>query len=274
MRRRSKHRNWTKILSLVLVCCMATAVYAWADEEEKPTADVSISLMSQYIWRGQELSRDSLIIQPSLTIGYKGFAANIWQNIDTDYWDTTDDVDSLNETDITLSYGHDFGSFGLEAGYIWYSLDVADDSHEVYASATLNTLLSPTLTVYREFAHYPGSALLRIPTDVCHLDSGLDNRRLCRENEILCLFDIHRAVEFPDLHADLSLGLGRRMAWKHGGPGFCRGDSNPYQLRLCSLGGSHDNRQEKRMGARVISSPQPADDRSGGRHIVVWLVWV
>jgi hypothetical protein len=190
MRRRNKNRNWTKILSLALVCCMATAVYAWADEEEKPAADVSISLMSQYIWRGQELSRDSLIIQPSLTIGYKGFAANIWQNIDTDYWDTTDDTDSLNETDITLSYGYDFGNFGLEAGYIWYSLDVADDSHEVYASATLNTLLSPTLTVYREFAHYPGTYItlgishgIAFPWYDMSLDLGLQGSYLISDDK-------------------------------------------------------------------------------------------
>jgi hypothetical protein len=190
MRKGSKNRNWTKILSLALVCCMATAVYAWADEEEKPTADVSISLMSQYIWRGQELSRDSLIIQPSLTIGYRGFAANIWQNIDTDHWDTTDDVDNLNETDITLSYGHDFGSFGLETGYIWYSLDVADDSHEVYASATLNTLLSPTLTVYREFAHYPGTYItlgishsVEFPWYDMSLDLGLQGSYLISDDE-------------------------------------------------------------------------------------------
>jgi len=190
MGKRNKNRNWTKILSLVLVCCMATAVYAWADEEEKPTADVSISLMSQYIWRGQELSRDSLIIQPSLTIGYRGFAANIWQNIDTDYWDTTDDVDNLNETDITLSYGHDFGNFALEAGYIWYSLDVADDSHEIYASATLNTLLSPTLTVYREFAHYPGTYItlgvshsIEFPWYDMSLDLGLQGSYLISDDE-------------------------------------------------------------------------------------------
>lgn len=190
MKRRSKDRHWTKILLLVLVCYMATAVYAWADEEEKPTADVSISLMSQYIWRGQELSRDSLIVQPSLTIGYKGLAANIWQNIDTDPWNTTDDADNLNETDITLSYSHDFGSFGLEAGYIWYSLDVADDSHEVYATATLNTLLSPTLTVYREFAHYPGTYItlgishsIEFPWYDMSLDLGLQGSYLISDDE-------------------------------------------------------------------------------------------
>lgn len=183
--KRSGIWNWQKTVVLALVCCMFTVSFARAEEEEKPTADVSISFMSQYIWRGQELSRDSLIIQPSLTIGYKGFAANIWQNIDTDYWDNTDDTDNLNETDITLSYSHDFGSFGLEAGYIWYALDVADDSHEVYASSTLNILLSPTLAVYREFAHYPGTYItlgishsIEFPWYDMSLDLGLQGSYL------------------------------------------------------------------------------------------------
>jgi len=33
-------------------------------EEEKPTGDFSMSVLSQYIWRGQELSRNSIVIQP------------------------------------------------------------------------------------------------------------------------------------------------------------------------------------------------------------------
>lgn len=34
-------------------------------EDEKPTGDFSVSVLSQYIWRGYELSRSSVVIQPS-----------------------------------------------------------------------------------------------------------------------------------------------------------------------------------------------------------------
>ncbi len=147
-----------KVFKGIVACMLGLMLLAPVQakaEEERPSADLSVSFMSQYIWRGQELSRDSLVIQPSMTIGYKDFSANIWQNIDTDYWDPTADADSLNETDITLSYAKDYGDFGVDVGYIWYSLGGIDDSQEIYVSLTLNTLLSPTLTVYREFAHYP-----------------------------------------------------------------------------------------------------------------------
>ena len=45
-----------------------------APAEEKPTGDFTVAAMSQYVWRGYELSRNSVVIQPSMTIGYKGFS--------------------------------------------------------------------------------------------------------------------------------------------------------------------------------------------------------
>ena len=150
---RNKMLTCTISLVMVLLC----AVSVPAAEEDKPTADLSVSLLSAYIFRGQELSKDSLVIQPSATFAYKGFAANIWANYDTDLYSSIDEKDNLNETDYTLSYDHDFGILGTEIGYIYYALDQEEDSQEFFVSATLNTLLSPKLTVYREFAHYPST---------------------------------------------------------------------------------------------------------------------
>ena len=93
------------------------------------------------------------MIQPSITAGFKGFALNLWGNLDTNYDDTGS---KWNETDLTFSYGHSFGIVGLEAGYIYYALDGVDDSKEFYLSAGVDVLLAPTLTVYREIASYKG----------------------------------------------------------------------------------------------------------------------
>lgn len=127
--------------------------------EEKPSADLTVGLYSQYIWRGWELSRDSLVIQPSMTVSYKGFSANVWGNMDTDtnenlYGDETSD---WNETDFTLSYDGSAGMVGYTLGYIYYALDgVGSDTQEFYAGASLETLLVPTLTVYRDTDAAPG----------------------------------------------------------------------------------------------------------------------
>jgi len=49
-----------------------------AAEDEKPTGEYSVSAMSGYIYRGYELSRNSVVVQPSMTIGYRGFSANLF----------------------------------------------------------------------------------------------------------------------------------------------------------------------------------------------------
>ncbi len=132
---------------------------------EKPTGDFTVAAMSQYIWRGYELSRNSIVVQPSATIGYKGFSVNIWGNLDTrPYFSGTGDTSyasTWNETDLTLSYTKNLGLFNIGAGYIYYGLaalnkDTPDraDAQEIFATVSLNTILSPTLTVYKEIDHY------------------------------------------------------------------------------------------------------------------------
>ncbi|MBU0665617.1 MAG: hypothetical protein KJ990_13895 [Proteobacteria bacterium] len=126
-------------------------------EEEKPTADLTVGAYSQYIWRGFELSKDSIVLQPSMTVAYKGFSANLWGNLDTDPYSTEEDLaKKWNETDMTLAYGWEMGPAALSVGYIYYALDAADDSQEFFASAALNTFLTPTLTVYRDTDSYQG----------------------------------------------------------------------------------------------------------------------
>ena len=62
---------------------------------------------------------------------------------------------------MTLSYAKTIGLFNLGGGYIYYGLGALNpdapkrlDSQEIFASVGLNTILSPTLTVYKEIDHY------------------------------------------------------------------------------------------------------------------------
>ncbi len=130
------------VMMVMLLC----GTYAWA-EEEGPSGGADVAVLSQYIWRGYALSDSSLVIQPSISAGYKGFGLNLWGNLDTDYYDTGKD---FNETDLTLSYDKSFGMVGLGLGYIYYGLE-GEDTQEFYASVSLETILAPTLTVYRDY---------------------------------------------------------------------------------------------------------------------------
>jgi hypothetical protein len=129
-----------------------------AEEAEKPSGSMSVAMLSKYVWRGYELSKDSLVIQPSITASYMGFGINLWGNLDTDQSSDmfAEDGANWNETDLTLSYGGKAGMVTYGAGYIYYGLEGIDDTQELYGSIGLDTLLAPTLTVYRDIDAYPG----------------------------------------------------------------------------------------------------------------------
>ena len=127
------------------------------EEEERPTLSADVAFLSQYIWRGYELSKDSLVIQPSVTAAYKGFSLNLWGNFDTDvYAGPNKGKSKWNETDLTFGYERNFGPVGVGAGYIYYAVDSLEDTQEFYLSVGGDVVLAPTLTVYWDVDEYPG----------------------------------------------------------------------------------------------------------------------
>ena len=148
----------TLLTAVALSMFLGTTALTASAEEEAPSADASVSLSSKYVWRGYELSKDSIVIQPSMTVGYKGFGFNLWGNLDTDQ-DTElfgTDGGNWNETDMTLSYDGSAGMVGYSLGYIYYGLDGAADSQELYAGVSFDTIAAPSLTIYRDFDEYEG----------------------------------------------------------------------------------------------------------------------
>ena len=147
-----------------ILATVATAVFLGGTaltasaEEETPTGDLSVSLLSKYVWRGYELSNDSIVVQPSLTAGYKGFGFNLWGNLDTDQDEEIFGTDgaNFNETDMTLSYDGSAGIVGYSIGYIYYGLDGVDDTQEIYAGVSVDTIAAPSLTIYRDYDEFPG----------------------------------------------------------------------------------------------------------------------
>lgn len=66
-------------------------------------------LVSQYIWRGQDLGSTSL--QPTLGIGYKGLSISAWSNVGLT------DPDDTKEIDLTVSYT--IGGFNIGVTDYW-----------------------------------------------------------------------------------------------------------------------------------------------------------
>ncbi len=124
-------------------------------EEEAPSADASVGFYSKYVWRGFELSDDSMVIQPSLTASYKGFGANLWANLDTDLVGT--DTNKWNETDFTLSYDGAYEKLGYGVGWIYYALRRHDDTQEFYGTLSYDVLLAPSFTIYYDTDGFAGA---------------------------------------------------------------------------------------------------------------------
>ena len=160
-------RSFVLVFSLSLV--MVIAVSAAQDDEkptdketsqERPSFNFSADFLSQYVWRGYALSNNSLVVQPSMTVSYKGFSANVWGNFDTDENDEFGPHGhaNWNETDLTLSYSFKiYKVLSATMGGIYYALDNVDDSFEVFGGLSADLpWLTAKFTVYREVFHYPG----------------------------------------------------------------------------------------------------------------------
>ncbi len=142
--------------------------------EDKPTASVGVDVLSQYIWRGFALSRQSAVLQPSVTLGYKGFSVNVWGNFDTSEnapaFLTPRTGAKWNETDFTFGYSreiykNDFiKALTLNLGGIYYAFDTTlypqGDSFELYYGLAADfEVFKLAVMGNTEVFHYPGNWL-------------------------------------------------------------------------------------------------------------------
>lgn len=93
---------------LLLAVAMALPVVTQA--QDKVEADVGADLVSGYIWRGQDLGNVS--IQPSVSVGYKGFSLSGWGSVGFDKDDT-------KEFDLCLGYST--GGFSVSVTDYWFN---------------------------------------------------------------------------------------------------------------------------------------------------------
>ena len=92
---------------------MATMIAAgWsATAQDEVETTVEADVVSQYIWRGQDLGNVSL--QPTLGIGYKGFSLSAWGSVGlSEPFDT-------KEFDLTLAYTA--GGFNIGITDYWFN---------------------------------------------------------------------------------------------------------------------------------------------------------
>lgn len=153
------------VCGMVFSACLATGVFAGEAKspESAVTGSGSLGVYNQYIFRGYEIGRSGVVIQPSLTASYKGFSASLWGNVDTNQRNTKTAAFSQefkkgwNETDLTLSYTRAIGKVSLTGGYIYYGTRYADETEELFGSVVLDVISKPSLSVYRDITNYKGT---------------------------------------------------------------------------------------------------------------------
>ena len=96
-----------KIVLLAWGLAISMATLAQDEVETTMAADV----VTQYIWRGQDLGNVSL--QPTLGVSYKGFSLTAWGSVGL-----TDSNDT-KEFDLTLSYSK--GGFNVGVTDYWFN---------------------------------------------------------------------------------------------------------------------------------------------------------
>lgn len=147
-----------KNVTLSIIAVMIMALWAPALPAAETSGSASVDFLSQYVWRGQQLS-DEMVIQPSVGITYGGFGANLWANYDTD-------TNEHNETDLTLNFSNTVDKLSYDAGYIYYALDGSgddgsgNDTQEIYLTLGYDVILSPSITVYYDFDEGDGAFIV------------------------------------------------------------------------------------------------------------------
>ncbi len=148
-----------------LVCCSAlnAAAQEEAKEEEESPYSLSIStdIASDYMFRGQNLYQGTSI-QPSVGGGYSfgdfgSLDANIWSHNPAE--DGHGPQEKYNEIDYTISYSISWDILTLGVGNLWYTYPHQSDvdieaTYEYFISASLDTILTPTLTFYHDYRLY------------------------------------------------------------------------------------------------------------------------
>lgn len=165
-----------KTLSLAVVLTLLVSAGSLYAEETKTSGYASVDVMSNYVWRGQKLS-NSWVVQPSVGITYSSFGVNLWSNYDSDRAEATSKDTGhgeFTETDITLNYSYAIDKWNLVAGYIYYALDGANDTQELYVSAGYDILLNPALTVYYDIDEGNGAFIVASIGHSFELAKGYD----------------------------------------------------------------------------------------------------
>lgn len=147
------------LLTGLVACPLLISSQTATAEESSVSLSAGAGFYSDYMFRGIN-AFDGSSFQPTLDAEYDtgsagAFGANLWFHIPVE---GKTDADKFTELDATLRYTVSLDKLSLGVGHIWYTFpdneDEIVDSAEVYLSASYETFLNPTLTVFHDYREY------------------------------------------------------------------------------------------------------------------------
>ncbi len=194
------------LFSISLVSAVAAPAAA-QEAENNWSFTLSNAFVSRYLWRGF-LVNDSPAIQPTVGFGYKGFTVTSWSSIHQQIngWGQ-----NWVEHDLTVNYTHSLGKAAVSAGYIFYAFPglangASNRSHEFYGGLSLDTILQPSFTYYRDVDQGDGNYFYfstkhsqKVTNGVVFnigLGAGLNNGQWIDQTTI-SNFDINASIDIP-----------------------------------------------------------------------------
>jgi len=140
--------------------CLALAQDQAPEHESILNYSFETTLASKFMWRGQRLT-DGWNLQPSGTVGIKGFSVNLWSKFDLQAVSEGDNYylrgnrdapdgggnglrGKFSEVDLTFSYARELGDISVEAGTLTYILPYNGEScpstTELFAAFSLDSI--------------------------------------------------------------------------------------------------------------------------------------
>ncbi len=138
-----------KKLAVALVVLLALSVAGPAAALEV-SGDAYAGVFSQYLWRGIDFSGNQPVMQGGMDLSAKGVTISYWSNFQMiGDSDPALDAGEMTETDLTVDYTTNvMDKLAVSVGNIYYTFNVPGATNEAYVGLSLDTLLSPSLTVY------------------------------------------------------------------------------------------------------------------------------
>lgn len=140
-------------LAAALFVLMVSVLLPGRAEAIETSGEASIGVYNTYVWRGVNLGGGEGVVQSSLSLDIDSFSVGYWSNYDFE-------LGELVETDLTLGYTYEAGEVILGGGFIYYGLDGAADTSELYFSlGFVDMILDPSITYYHDFDEGDGGFL-------------------------------------------------------------------------------------------------------------------